>query len=237
MKQRPILFSTPMVQAILAGTKTQTRRTITKHRSGPCGSGIRKKDLDWDTLYQNNPFGVKVPIKKGAVYGMDGTVHRVYPPYEAGDHLWVRETFFALGKWRFNGKPGRCQEFRDLTIEMNRHYMYQAGPVRPAFIETKKDGLIHWYKRPSIFMPREASRITLEITDIRAERLNDISAEDAEAEGITWGPDQQWSVYHKLDLTNVYRSKFYELWESINGRGSWRKNPWVWVVKYRRSEQ
>lgn len=214
MKSHPILFSTPMVQAILKGTKTQTRRIITPHRSGPCGSAL-KKDLDWSEIFPNNQCGIKVGYRKDDPF-MAETVHRVYPLYDIGDQLWVRETW---------------QHTECLSVHPSDEELY--GYVYRADGEPWED-YEGWRWKPSIFMPREASRITLEVTDIRVERLHDISAVDAISEGIKWEPGDEWTYYDHLDFNDPYRSKFYELWQSINGPESWDINPWVWVIQFRR---
>ena len=102
------------------------------------------------------------------------------------------------------------------------------------------DGCLMTKLRPSIFMPRWASRLTLEITDIKVERLQDISDEDAKAEGIEWGrhepklPMEGFKIYNGAGITNDPRLSYRSLWESINGPGSWDINPWVWALIFRR---
>lgn len=225
MKNSPILFSTPMIQSILDNRKTQTRRVVTKHRSGPCDTA-RKIDLDWShgLMYPNNPFGIKLLSK------VDSTVHRVYPPYEVGDQLWVKESYYAVGYWEEDGitKTGKTKyRFIDRTLSDGHQYIYQADKTleRP---EKQFSRVVGWYKRNSIFMPCEASRITLEITDIRVERLQDISEEDAKAEGV--------EPIKNPVLEEPYKYSFGLLWVEINGQESWRKNPWVWKTSFKRIE-
>lgn len=142
-------------------------------------------------------------------------------PYGApGDRLWGRETFYAFGRWetRFSEKKKKRDEhhFADLTIECGKSYRYAAD--ESIITETHRNYRqpVDWHKRPSIFMPRAASRILCEIVNVRVERLQDISESDAQAEGV------------------ADRAAFFELWDSINAaRGySWESNPWVWVVEY-----
>lgn len=159
MKERPILFSTPMVRAILDGSKTQTQRVV-KHKQTPWNPD----HIAWDMT--TCPYG------------------------KAGDRLWVREAFCDARQ----GSYGRV--------------LYRASG----------DVCCRWH--PSIHMPREISRITLEITDVRVEMLQDISEDDAEAEGIYTAPS-----------CPAYDS-FASLWKSINGAESWHENPWVWVVEF-----
>jgi hypothetical protein len=185
MKERSILFSGPMVRALLAGTKTQTRRAL----RGPQEATAR---------------------------------HRFGQP---GGRLWVRETFYAFGRWetRFNAAKGREEwYFVDMTRQSDMAYRYEAdldaGAIPPARREA--GAAPTWHKRPALFMPRVASRILLRVVDVRLERLQDISAGDAVAEGIL--P----TTVH--DPVLAYRG----VWESINGEGSWDANPLVWVVEF-----
>jgi hypothetical protein len=179
MKERPILFSGPMVRAILDGSKTQTRRTFkgtTEHKGpyNPAYMEAHQQASGWGSIC---PYGIP------------------------GDRLWVRETFAQ----DVAGCPGGIS--------------YRADHFDP-----KGDGPAHPMKwRPSIFMPRISSRILLEITDVRVQRLQEISDEDARAEGY--------------DRSHAFpREWFALLWERINGTGSWDANPWVWAITFRRLE-
>lgn len=129
-----------------------------------------------------------------------------------GDRLWVRETFI-----------------NDTEADEQPCFYFKADCENPEI----------WRWSPSIHMPRSAARIFLEITNIRVERLNDISEEDAKAEGIVGGKicingSAGWGSNEKMP--DVYKSKwsFAELWESINGKDSWKKNPWVWVIEFKK---
>lgn len=177
MKERPILFSAPMVRAILAGTKTQTRRVCT--------------DEVADVLARFETVGT--------------------PRYSAGDTLWVRETFANIA---IEGYPPT--------------YFYRAdGEDLPPFDARAADN--RW--RPSIHMPRTASRITLRVESVRVERLQDISEHDAVCEGI----EPATRLACGADSHDP-RQSFLELWDSINAaRGyGWDSNPWVWVVQFER---
>jgi hypothetical protein len=182
---RSILFSGPMVRALLAGAKTQTRRAL----RGPQDAAAR---------------------------------HRFGQP---GDRLWVRETFYAFGRWetRFNaGKQREEWYFVDMTQERGLVYRYEADLEPGAIPHARREAgaAPTWHKRPALFMPRVASRILLQVADVRIERLQDISAGDAVAEGIL--PE----MAH--DPVQAYRA----VWEGINGEGSWDANPLVWVVAF-----
>lgn len=203
MKERPILFSSAMVRAILEGRKTMTRRVI--------------KDVD--RARHLNAAG-----NSGCPYG------------QPGDRLWVRETFFALGRWetRFNAKKRRDEwHFVDMTDPSENGYLYVADGISNtgAFIKRRSDFEPMYWKRPAIFMPRWASRIDLEITGVRVERLQDISVDDCLAEGID---RSQIGEMTYITMPSHMRERFKKLWESINGPGSWDANPWVWVVEFKR---
>lgn len=203
MKDIPILFSAPMVRAILAGTKTQTRRALKP-------DGKYRLDL---------------------VAPADGGPSRC--PYgQPDDRMWVRETFYAWGRWetRYSAKKGRDEwHFVDMTLESGKAYEYPAtgGQPQPMGGKRHRGGVAPaWWKRPAIHMPRAASRITLEITGVRVERLQDISEADATAEGV--------QAKHTADADWTAREAFRALWESINGGGSWDADPWCWVVAFER---
>jgi len=226
MRERPILFSSPMVRALLAGTKTQTRR-IMKPQPEEMAMGNWK----W------HPRGK--PMLECMWHETANGVLPHHCPYGLrGDRLWVRESF---SKHTRNTDP---------------HYLPADYPDEAMGCWYWADGNPEygdWTKpKPSIHMPRWASRITLEITGVRVQRLQGISEEDAKAEGLTaitkdgtlikYGiPDRDglpgmdndgmaWSDW-EVDPRRAYR----RLWESINGAGSWDANPWVWCVSFRRT--
>ncbi len=202
MRERPILFSAPMVRAILEGRKTQTRR-IAKGQA-----------LDWLQQAQFTPEDVALPENALCPHGF------------AGDRLWLRETFFAYGRWetRHNARKGRKEwRFVDMTLECDRAYRYAADNPDAPVTSPRNDGVLPaWWKRPAIHMPRAASRITLEIAGVRVERLQEISNDDAFDEGCP--SDAPFPI-------DWYR----ELWNGLNAaRGfAWDANPWVWVVEFR----
>ena len=207
MKERPILFSAPMVRALLAGTKTQTRRAL---RDQPC------------MLPDFNRGHLSIRVR-GAVYqAFSPNFPPVRCPYgEPGDRLWVRETWAAPHSE--DARPPRAIQCDWMLI----HYA-----------ATEDRGGLLW--RPSIHMPRWASRITLEITGVRVERLQNISEADAEAEGCTKNHNGYYlggphAVSGRKQMATA-QSAYRDLWESINGPGSWDANPWVWVVEFKREE-
>ena len=240
MKERPILMNGAMVRATLAGDKTQTRRIVKPSRQYPfefIGSGT-KADSDW-----NDPSCWGFMSEDGDAWLLkDGTnysdAHQIPCPYgQPGDRLWVRETYYAFGRWetRFSAKKKRDEwHFVDMTRDTDRLYQFGAESIEPCLRARDPGILPTWWKRPSIFMPRAACRILLEIVSVRVERLQDISEQDAIAEGaMFWAQEQETQVKDTSDA----RHAFMDLWQSINGPGSWDLNPWVWVVEFRRIKQ
>ena len=239
MKERPILFSAPMVRAILEGRKTVTRRVVKPQPSpghewaGWCVSSTTKADE-----------GKAVWAVGRSSYLTDA--HRVRCPYgQPGDRLWVKETFFAWGRWetRYSAKKGRDEwHFIDMTQECGKDYLYAADGVSntQAFVKRRSSVVPVYWKRPAIFMPRHASRITLEVTGVRVERLQDISESDAIAEGMRQMRDGSGCWVGRegpgklVTLWPTARCAFRDLWESINGAGSWDANPCVWVIEFKR---
>ena len=212
MKERPILFSTLMVQAILEGRKTMTRRIV---KPQPDEDDNMVLGLYHPTLVDS--YGDIFPGTEK--FGLSNEHYSIPGPYgKPGDVLWIRET------WR----P------RTHSFPTGYAYEYKAT--------AKEDGVpVDEPWKPSIFMPRQASRITLEITNVRVERLQDISDEDAVKEGIEviHMAEPTVPIYKRYDLkenkgtTNPFLS-FQTLWKSINGKDSWDANPWVWVIEFKK---
>lgn len=228
MKERPILFSAPMVRAILAGKKTQTRRLVKYHDGG---LAYPREDCHWrvasDGLWHpcvdflgrgiSDPIGEGIACKFGA----------------PGDRLWVRET------WAPVDFLDRGHELHDpIAIGYRADHAaisHEFGNVHSLDVTNWGWDKVNW--RPSIHMPRWASRITLEVTDVRVDRLNDISEEDARAEGVS--PRDAAIVFGagkiQPQLNSTHRGAFAVLWDSINAdRAPWDSNPWVWVVAFKR---
>lgn len=202
MKERPILFSGEMVRAILAGRKTQTRRVV-RIPERP-GLVAHPEDAFPDPGLGGGGY-LHVPYTSAT----DRYTHRVWYPYGIGTRLWVRETWCQQA----------CMVHGDL-LPGKAHYRAAGYEVRHV------DGPEKSPWRPSIHMPRWASRITLEVTAVRVERLQDITEEDARAEGM-----------HGDYLSASARDLYAALWDAINGkRHPWASNPWVWVVSFRRVE-
>lgn len=229
MKERPILFSAPMVRAILSGKKTQTRRVCKP--AATLSFVVEVPDpLERGQVYNGSHFGDE-----------DGDIQFASKYGGVGDRLWVRETFYAWGRWetRYSQKKGRDEwHFVDLTATSGRKYRYAAegDGLIPMPGRREAVGVIPgWWKRPAIFMPHRASRIALEISGVRVQRLQDISEADASAEGVAKHEDGKFSNYlSKSGFAFNAVSSFRSLWESINGADSWTTNPWVWAIEFRR---
>ena len=211
MKERPILFSAPMVRAILDGSKTQTRR-------------VMKRQLSFDP---SDHHGTNISGKSSAQEAMDQVLSSC--PYgRKGDRLWVKET----ARLNLGSEENVIQYRADMAIEEIQEDWFSEDPVLRRWIwgqSVKPEG---W--RPSILMPRKASRITLEVEAVRVERLHEISEEDAIAEGIGKPIGGCFFNYGRATRLPTGRESYRTLWESINGPGSWDANPWVWVIEFRR---
>lgn len=223
-----------MVRALLDGSKTQTRRVVKPQPDTRAGMNCTR-------LIFKDRKGA--PLLDEALEATEPVLYRSLCPYgQPGDQLLVRETFYAWGRWetRFSAKKGRDEwHFVDMTLECGKAYLHDADHPRPQPLAGKRDGGVtpKWVKRPAIFMPRAACRITLEIVSVRVERLQDISEADARAEGITdagctncGNPEPCGCAEPAPDARDAY----CYLWKSINGDSSWHANPWVWVVEFKR---
>lgn len=226
-----MIFNGEMVRAILDGRKTQTRRIM---KNQPAGD------------YPDTPALIRSVDGGFQWYGHYGESGIFNCPFGAvGDRIWVRETWAQLGNedgcpidWNDNlvkgGGPEAARIYRASCEQKEGNYGLWSIPDdsywKPHTDDLQYDGT--WC--PSIHMPRWASRLTLEITGVRVERLNSISQEDAQAEGMEltgWrptysDPDSGGEVWTPYD-------NFAQLWESIYGEGSWHTNPWVWVIEFK----
>jgi hypothetical protein len=228
MKERPILFSAPMVRAVLEGRKSQTRRVL---RPQP-------HEKLADTVHYDRATG-------GAMWASIRGDHGVACPFGLpGERLWVREAW-RVGAWKeddgliaadYRADNHARREWLDACSEdssemFNRLWQQSTDDAMAADLETDSDGRYKWAPgaspcrwRPGIHMPRWACRIVLEVAAVRVERLQQISHEDAAAEGV------------KCDLSaRTFCDHYRVLWDSLNekrGHG-WKVNPWVWVVEFK----
>lgn len=233
-RERPILFSGPMVRAILEGRKTVTRRAIKHQPDVPATDAIPRRN------YPHGPATVNWYWRPqhGHLNGVPSHGWDFKCPYgEPGDRLWVRETWMDL--------RGTGVEHRPTPDSPLQRYAYGAdSPPGSASDEARKDFGLKW--RPSIHMPRVASRILLEITAVRVERLQDGEGETAFgsrylAEGINRIHHGDGEYYYHAFESEPHPANWIdpfdawrELLESINGAESWAASPWVWVVEFKR---
>lgn len=221
-----MIFNAEMVRAILDGRKTQTRRIMKVQPSDGFHPTHNGYDLDlnahWYTPGVVDKNGYLQPAKKDVFGAADENEGYACPFGAVGDRIWVREAFQGplvseelLEEYRAYPEKFENPEYCE--------YSADGGP-RPEYCDLD-DNLRHGW-RPSIHMPRWASRITLEITGVRVERLRDLSEDDAKSEGITppsGGVLPGWE----------YRINFRDLWMSIYGADNWEANPWVWVIEFK----
>lgn len=192
--EKPMLFSAPMVRAILDGRKSQTRRVVKpqpplRFNSGDVAVISNGTEFAWSRIDGNTKEAFPPDPKPG-----------IHPPHPVGSRIWVRET------WRNHS---------DNII------VYAADKCTREGMVCKDPFDVKW--SPSIHMPRWASRITLEVTDVRVQRLQEITKQDVIAEGIE-GLEDVHAGWHQ---------PFAQLWESIHGPGAWEQNPWVWAYTFR----
>lgn len=227
-KERPILFSGPMVQAILDGRKTQTRR-IVKPQPVLVNGG---RTWDWPKPSPYKPHrerGISAASWANGLKDPAGLLNHLCPFGAPGERLWVRERF--SGPWCFEAASGRAA-IPPAKWARTSDIWYWADGNPPSGDWTKP--------RPSIHMPRHASRLTLEIVSVRVERLQEISEEDARAEGIIDGGCTNCGESEPCgcpDPSPDARDAFVRLWDSLNGKRdgcSWADNPWVWVIEFKR---
>ena len=225
MTDRPILFSASMIRALLDGRKSQTRRVIKPQPpqwAAVCSAIFPPQGLfQWSEAEHDPPR----PLKR---WPED---HALRVRFAKGDRLWVRENLWLYGRWRQEGTTpkGRPRQTLDLigkvaAFEKPADIAYWGGKAGFAF-------------RPGIHMPRWASRLTLTVTEVRVQRLQECSKEDAAAEGLIKLPatgryviakgDQYFDKAH-LDPRVVYSW----LWDEINGVGAWAANPWIVALTF-----
>ena len=206
--ERGMIFNAEMVRAILDGRKTQTRRPIKWKQTRFTEIGEREDGSKWPWSEDaEHAFDFWHPCSFGSV----------------GDRIWVRETFQGP-LFDFDLMDSYCKD--STPFEKSEFCVYKAdGVPAPEFYDA--DDELHSCWRPSIHMPRWASRILLEITDVRVERLKSISDRDALREGCSAAD---------MKSGDCVADVFARLWASIYGSDSWNANPWVWVIEFKRVE-
>lgn len=241
MKSRPILFSGAMVRAILDGTKTQTRRVVKGIPSWDhCGRDI----MDWglSDCYTDEQGIHWLDVQTDVD---DNSHNQIKCPYgQVGDRLKVKESAWMWcaklisGLTKKTNKPKVCWvECRNVNPIYCEDQAESPTHVPAGSVEKIGNLTYQWRKKIGRFLPAWASRIELEITGIRVERLNEISEDDAVTEGILPDetlPNSHWKQYGMNGGTRCPIFSYQTLWESINGPGSWAKNPFVWVLEFKR---
>ena len=223
---RPILFSTPMVQAILENRKRKTRRTKGLEK-------VNENPHDWK--FDGISISVSIPNKKNdlKVYHSftnikSGEKARVFCPYNLGEIFWVRENFYTASNWD-HWKPSMLKS-------VNVEVFYQADRDNDSISKPLHRGKT----RPNIFLPKEYARIFLKIKSIRVERLHDINSDDAIKEGVDFVSGNSKKLYYdylksEFGLSPLF--SFMTLWMKINGRTSWDSNPFVFVYEFEQIEK
>lgn len=227
MKERPIIFNADMARAVLDGRKTQTRRMIQSPAKNMQATG--QKVIDYrepgDKWYGEHVFSMRNQSGTWCDYTKEQFLAKC--PFGAvGHRLWVRETFgFEIRS--VGGSPHEQLVYRASKPDAVRLYDCNGKP-QP----------MKW--TPSLHMRRKYSRITLEITGVRVERLRDLSEEDAKAEGVPPAgdllPDYPGTYLTPKGDFATAKVAFQRLWQSIYGDDSWQANPWVWVIEFKRVE-
>ena len=216
MKEHPILMQGPLVRATLEGRKTQTRRLL--RNQPPSRYHLVRVCGPWAEFENDGPTPAKYSTKS--------------PLGEAGDRLWVRETFAIVHGCR-DMDTGYIDDWmvpRDLPKDDDHGFWTVLYRADDRFDESKEDRGFSW--RPMIHMPRWACRLVLPLVSVRVERVQSITETDARAEGLRRTENGWTDGATGYDVTSA-RAAFQELWESIYGEASWDANPWVWVAEWK----
>ncbi len=250
MADRPILFSAPMILGLLQGRKMQTRRVLTRNNSS-FGSAPRSywDHADFSKAYPENGY-LHVPChasdsRDGIAscprcdeMGWDGTVHRLWPKWEIDDRLWVREAHYLT-----DDGDNELAVYAEDEASVRQH-LAQISSLEDRHVAANWSR--HKKLRPSIHMPRWASRLTLVVENVRVQRLQDISEADAMAEGVEMESADPPFYYvpgifpHSRTAVGVEEPghvphavrSYAKLWSEINGPGSWESNPWIIALTF-----
>lgn len=223
-----MLFSSPMVLAELEGRKTKTRRTKGLE---PINDDPGDWQFEWAEPMRNIwTFTQKSSLNEQSLRDKSFTQFQTKCPYgRPGDILWVRETFRKYCKVDENGYTRYDQEIIEFAADKPPMINECDGDGFKMFNKDGSEKFIPW--KPSIHMPKVAARIWLQVTDVRVERLQDISTSDIEKEGI--GLDQLKGCDPCVPASVHFHQEWKNLWTKINGPESWEANPFVWVISFR----
>lgn len=212
VKERPIIFTGESVPAILEGRKTMTRR-IVKPQPGE-GSYLAHYSAasphwTWAKGYRT--------YRRRCPYGM------------VGDHLWIKEAWLYVGPGSGSELEDQWELMSDPENQTVRNVWYRATHENPITLK---------WESP-LFMPRWASRVLLEVVNVKAERVQGISRKDADAEGLcSWSNEATGQRYYGIKHADVWetdpRQAFARLWDSIHGKGAWERNDWVWAIEFKK---
>ncbi len=218
MTARPILFSAPMVQAILDGRKPMTRR-------------VMKPQPEWKTIGSKSWWHVDKPVhsswNENSVANDTAHLLNSCPYGVPGDRLWVRETHYRYGHWEpVPGIKTKTGRMKWKFVEDSQEFLYEPPAEYRKGRHHKDPATPAWHKRLARFMPRRVSRLTLEIVDVRVERVQDISDADCEREGVNLA---------NASIAGYVRERFKRLWDSINAKlgFGWDTNPHVWIISFK----
>ncbi len=230
MAEHPVLFSAPMIRALRNGSKTQTRRTAKLDVRGSVAT-IRVLRGEHKGSYANltDEHGIAWSPAGGDPLRPYPHPERCCPYGEPGDHLWVRETWAVCSE--HVEERGEAAAIADAKAQMPWSSIVYRADANSGYVSAT---IKRW--RPSIFLPRWASRMSLEITDVRIERLKAISEADARAEGVVLGEPFPCRVNGEPGVVAIYDpiKAYAVLWDQINGeRAPWTDNPWVWRVAFK----
>jgi hypothetical protein len=232
-KQKPILFTTENTLVIVSGKKTQTRRLLKiKHLPSNEIASIHKDGsgkgwIAWSPI----PVSAERTIK--FYPGEEG----FKPPYQVGNVLWIKESYYQYGHWKKNGKTkAGTQRWKFIPSEDKVYYWDQVDLSNLSFDPKKRSTRVGMYQRPKLFMPKKHARYWIEITDVRVERLQAISQEDARAEGVDPAPHRcpGWTN-PLLAHRDCFICSYKVTWNQIHGPegNQWDKNPWVWAYTFK----
>jgi hypothetical protein len=232
MTEHPILFSGEMVRAILDGRKTQTRR-VAKFIPLESGLNLQASSLGAGDYFTGAPETGKVLRSMGGSCWQDRTKPLRCPYGQPGDRLWVRETWIPVWHGSYEPMDGKPTEYCLIEYAASAHSGYHTAWDH-----------YEGYWRPSIHMPRWASRVTLEVTGIRVERIQEISEADSLLEGVKALTGDFAGCFVVADVPGAMsgttaKECFQRRWDLLNAKRGfgWDANPWVWVIEFKRIAQ
>lgn len=231
MTDHSMIFTRSMVRAFLEGRKTQTRRLLKPHNTLFNGRGWSKdakaQSWDWENAWVDpgpSPAGnpgpyLKLPWLAGDDDPWEDTVHRIYPVIQPGDRIWIKEAHYAYGEWTTTDELTETGlPKRRFVRDWNWSVYFDPHSIR--VLPNLRDGIPGWYARSPLFLHRQDSRLTLDVSEVRVQRLQDISEADARAEGLQGNASGPWGCEGLIE-------DFADLWNTIHGPDAWDRNDWI----------